>query len=716
MQPLTLATLFVCLRTLAQNILVVTTGPRWWVKLADFGFSKRAIKSHEMVHTEGGTRPYKAPEMQGVFQNGTYRRAENVTYTEAVDIWAVGIMAFQILAERLPFSPEEIEKYAAGKLHFPIRLLHKVTASDEACDFVRSLMTPQPARRPDAKECLQRYWLQAHTMVPENRGSEVDRPTDELNEASATWESEDAPRVEVEERPSASSGQTTASNTALPNSINSGAAAPVHLESPAIDENPSTVGELGSVAPGRDSKLDRPDTTCVETESVQPKIPRPPEIHPQALNALDAYTGSPKCSLEAERSEPELQDPESEKTDDLKVADVHIHEKKLSNSPEADQDPTRTKVARRPIQADSSKQGSSRSANPVLENTRPTVELKTKDGYAVATHGLRDSSFSQKSTKRGEDFHSDTRPYLPATRRQHLPSQAEMSDGKRSTFPSDHRTSVRDTDSEGSHREHRNGSRKQSSPAKKSMKSKLQHLLHIEQSEDRSPRSPRSARRISAIPRSVDQEMDERSHSGSSRATNANISRAPSAYNDDSRPTSRRMIDPSPQRSAKREHHKGRSVPASSPKPKGLGPGYDKVGGDGMAGSASIRRPREAFEKPAVRRRKNSYSPSRTGRSVSATSTYRMEFEYMPKNGRERKTASFSYTPATNPMPDAAEFRREFREQNEGDWSNELLDRIRMNCLRDDISDSETEDMWLFNEVINIRPARRRRKATRQSR
>jgi serine/threonine protein kinase len=149
--------------------------------------------------------------MQGIIQNNTYTRSEKVTYTEAVDFWAVGVMTFQILTGRDPFRPREIGEYTTGKLHFPTRRLHQVKASDEACRFVQSLMTPQPHLRPNARECLNNYWLQSHTALPGASGRssrsdlKLDRSLREQNENTAsyaTWASEEVSRVNIEERTS----------------------------------------------------------------------------------------------------------------------------------------------------------------------------------------------------------------------------------------------------------------------------------------------------------------------------------------------------------------------------------------------------------------------------------------------------------------------------------------------------------------------------------
>jgi serine/threonine protein kinase len=247
------------------------------VKIADFGFSKRAINSHAIAHTGGGTPLYMAPEMQGIIEDGSYTRCEKVTYTEAVDIWAVGVMTFQIFTGRHPFRPGEIEKYTTRKLRFPTRRLRRAMASDEACHFVKSLMTPQPTLRPDARECLRHYWLQSHTTFSDasecssHSGLNESGPAEEVLEASATWASEKESRRKIEEPTSIYDNETAASNIAPLNFIASAAAPTVYLSSPVFGKEKPTKKAL--VEPDRDMALGCQDVNDTDFANItQPVI------------------------------------------------------------------------------------------------------------------------------------------------------------------------------------------------------------------------------------------------------------------------------------------------------------------------------------------------------------------------------------------------------------------------------------------------------------
>lgn len=62
-----------------QNILVVHGPPEWWVKLADFGLSKR-LTELTAYRTKGGTLSYMAPEILD------YLDMPSEEYTNAVDL------------------------------------------------------------------------------------------------------------------------------------------------------------------------------------------------------------------------------------------------------------------------------------------------------------------------------------------------------------------------------------------------------------------------------------------------------------------------------------------------------------------------------------------------------------------------------------------------------------------------------------------------------
>ncbi|KAK7225680.1 hypothetical protein V2G26_013683 [Clonostachys chloroleuca] len=186
------------------NILVVETSPQWWVKITDFGISKRAEESSPLC-TVIGTPAYLAPEVRsmqhrprhlGPGGNSTARQSDS--YTNAVDLWSAGVIAYQLLTTQLVFSePGSLQNYAGGKAKFPRLPLTRVGASEICLELLGKLLSPAAADRPSAAEALAHSWM----LTPDMMGSQIGRPSKLLDtyhshqvysvteEASAEWPS-----------------------------------------------------------------------------------------------------------------------------------------------------------------------------------------------------------------------------------------------------------------------------------------------------------------------------------------------------------------------------------------------------------------------------------------------------------------------------------------------------------------------------------------------
>ena len=72
------------------------------VKLGDFGISKRVRPQDTTTfHTQVSTRIYGAPEVLGSDSN-----SETSVYTNAVDIWSLGCVIYELLAGTRLFASE----------------------------------------------------------------------------------------------------------------------------------------------------------------------------------------------------------------------------------------------------------------------------------------------------------------------------------------------------------------------------------------------------------------------------------------------------------------------------------------------------------------------------------------------------------------------------------------------------------------------------------
>ncbi|OQE44134.1 hypothetical protein PENCOP_c002G08812 [Penicillium coprophilum] len=144
-----------------ENVFVVAKGPQWWVKIGDFGFSKR-IKEDSSLRSMVGTRLFLAPEVQMIHPPGIDETSAIFHYTEKVDIWSLGVMAFYILFHEFPFTsntPYALPKYVrGGPFPFPISPLVQML-SEECCRFMMAAMAPEASTRLSARGVLESNWL-----------------------------------------------------------------------------------------------------------------------------------------------------------------------------------------------------------------------------------------------------------------------------------------------------------------------------------------------------------------------------------------------------------------------------------------------------------------------------------------------------------------------------------------------------------------------------
>ncbi|GIZ39637.1 hypothetical protein CKM354_000301200 [Cercospora kikuchii] len=147
------------------NLLVVRTGPRWQVKITDFGLSKRIIRDLTSLRTQCGTQGYMAPEMLALVDEEDDEEDDDsvgeraYSYTPSVDIWATGVIAFQLLTAQLPFhSAKRLKSYVRGKSGFPTEALGRAGASTAGRAWIQECMAPSPRARPDAKNAQQQSW------------------------------------------------------------------------------------------------------------------------------------------------------------------------------------------------------------------------------------------------------------------------------------------------------------------------------------------------------------------------------------------------------------------------------------------------------------------------------------------------------------------------------------------------------------------------------
>ncbi|TKA68937.1 hypothetical protein B0A49_05344 [Cryomyces minteri] len=141
-----------------QNIFVVVKGPPVWrVKIGDFGISKRVQKDDTAFRTRVGTEGYLAPEMFHYIDDDD---EDTDVYTNAVDMWALGSVLYEVLCQEKPFRDlKSLKRFCDGKSSFPSKALKAKRISESGIQCIESLMSLKPTDRSTAKTLLRSSWL-----------------------------------------------------------------------------------------------------------------------------------------------------------------------------------------------------------------------------------------------------------------------------------------------------------------------------------------------------------------------------------------------------------------------------------------------------------------------------------------------------------------------------------------------------------------------------
>lgn len=138
------------------NILIKACPPdRWWVKISDFGISKRTEGSTEEHSTFKGTLTYMAPELLEQKRG----RAYQINY-KAADMWSLAETVFRMLTNSATFpSLPALVQYLAKPDLFPSQELAKYNSGEHVEGFLRSLMKPAPEDRLTSHKALDHKWI-----------------------------------------------------------------------------------------------------------------------------------------------------------------------------------------------------------------------------------------------------------------------------------------------------------------------------------------------------------------------------------------------------------------------------------------------------------------------------------------------------------------------------------------------------------------------------
>jgi len=143
----------ICHRDLKLENWVLESGKDVWspLKLIDFGLSTHFSPGQRLSRVVGSSY-YVAPEVL------------KKTYTEACDLWSLGVIVYMLLSGAPPFYGKNDEAIKAsivqGEYTFPHELFRDV--SDQAMQFVSTLLSYNTEYRYTAQQALTHDWLAAN--------------------------------------------------------------------------------------------------------------------------------------------------------------------------------------------------------------------------------------------------------------------------------------------------------------------------------------------------------------------------------------------------------------------------------------------------------------------------------------------------------------------------------------------------------------------------
>ncbi|KAI1752003.1 serine/threonine-protein kinase [Xylaria castorea] len=134
-----------------ENILLGLHGE---LKLADFGYSVHAPDNRR--ETRCGTLDYIPPEML---------MPSPVSYTNAVDLWALGVLTYEFLTGGTPFADIDVAATRRRICKLDMEPL-PASVSSEAKNFIHSLLVLDPSSRLPLKSVLDHPWIVENCKSP----------------------------------------------------------------------------------------------------------------------------------------------------------------------------------------------------------------------------------------------------------------------------------------------------------------------------------------------------------------------------------------------------------------------------------------------------------------------------------------------------------------------------------------------------------------------
>ncbi|RKP07631.1 kinase-like domain-containing protein [Thamnocephalis sphaerospora] len=134
-----------------ENLLYKDPSENAPLLIADFGIARSIDSQDQVMNTVCGSYGYTAPEI--LMRKG---------YGKEVDLWSLGVITYALLCGYTPFPMDDGEQFLRMARNGQVEFLPAYwgNISQEAKDFVKALLSPDPAKRPTAESALDLPWIQ----------------------------------------------------------------------------------------------------------------------------------------------------------------------------------------------------------------------------------------------------------------------------------------------------------------------------------------------------------------------------------------------------------------------------------------------------------------------------------------------------------------------------------------------------------------------------
>ncbi|KAF3933931.1 hypothetical protein ABW19_dt0206142 [Dactylella cylindrospora] len=196
------------------NILIKAQPPdRWWVKIGDFGLSKKIEASLGGSSTIKGTIGFMAPELYEAFDKGIV-----VSDAKPGDMWSLGEIMFRLLVKQPVFeSTRRMWRYVDGYHELPLETLESKNCGQDALDFFSGLMARHPEERFTAEMAYTQSWMNMSRAPNSPASSSSDSDIPDLDTPGFSFAQDNIWNISEQDTGTLPSGEWTAIDPDFPN-------------------------------------------------------------------------------------------------------------------------------------------------------------------------------------------------------------------------------------------------------------------------------------------------------------------------------------------------------------------------------------------------------------------------------------------------------------------------------------------------------------------